>query len=80
MMSLQESVEKCLKFYGDNIDTSEAKKDAFSRFGYNVWSSAVEKYYFNKAEHIVPEKYKEQQEKEAANLAGIATSKTRLTF
>ena len=80
MVSLQESVDRCLKFYGDNILSDEVKKDAFGRFGYNTYVHAVEKYKFKQEKHSVPQKYIEAQEKERERLAGIATSKTKLTF
>ena len=80
MLPLQEAVSQCMHFYADQILSDEAKKDAFSRFGYQIYNLAKERYIFDHQEHIIPDKYKEDVEKEANRRAGIATSKTLLTW
>ncbi len=80
MKFIEESVDECLKFYGERIDTPEAKKDAFIRFGYNIYQLAVEKFYFDKEEHPVRQDWVDQVEKYREQNAGIATSKTWLPW
>lgn len=80
MKFLEESVAECLRFYGDGILSAEAKKDAFGRFGFNIYQLACEKYIFNQSEHPVKKEWKEEVEKYRDQNDGIATSKTRLTW
>ena len=76
---LQSQVERALQYYGENILTKEGELDCVVKFGLQVYKEAHDLYVFRQSDHPIPEYWRNQAKKRIEEMAGIATSKTKLS-